>query len=157
MLSIIISCAPKNKGWVCGNDCMMSDSATWIDSGISTYKTIGIADNNITNISGLITGLIRDSSKECLSNLAYINVMYKLSTESEYISGSFSDTLGKYYLPLAPGKYDLEFAFVGYNFLQVSDVVLSSGENKLLNIQLGEGYGKNEYVILSNGELKKLK
>jgi hypothetical protein len=157
LLIVVAGCTPKNNGWICGTGLLMSESEHWIDSKITVYETIEITDTTLITIKGLITCISQDSSETYIPNLINVNVLYKLTTESEYLSGISSDSLGNYQIILNSGEYDFKFAYLGFNLLEINNILLGTGEITLLNVQLGEGFGANKYIILDNGKIKKLK
>ena len=56
----------------------------------------------------------------------------------ETSSGTTSDLDGAYNLSMSPGTYTLEFSFVGYSTLKVSDVVVTADEVTSLDVRLKE-------------------
>ena len=63
--------------------------------------------------------------------MAFANVIVKGST-----TGTTSDFDGKYSLDLEPGKYTLTFSFIGYQTIEVSEVLIKSDEVEQIDVTL---------------------
>ena len=79
--------------------------------------------------SGKVTGLIMDGEYD--EPMAFANVIVKGST-----TGTTSDFDGKYSLDLEPGKYTLTFSFIGYQTIEVSEVLIKSDEVEQIDVTL---------------------
>ena len=79
--------------------------------------------------SGKITGLVTDGEYD--EPMAFANVIVKGST-----IGTTSDFDGKYSLDLEPGKYTLTFSFIGYQTIEVSEVLIKSDKVEQIDITL---------------------
>ena len=79
--------------------------------------------------SGRITGLVMDGEYD--EPMAFANVIVKGST-----IGTTTDFDGKYSLDLEPGEYTLTFSFVGYQTIEVSEVLIKSDEVEQVDVTL---------------------
>ena len=79
--------------------------------------------------SGKVTGVIMDGEYD--EPMAFANVIVKGST-----TGTTSDFDGKYSLDLEPGKYTLTFSFIGYQTIEVSEVLIKSDEVEQIDVTL---------------------
>ena len=79
--------------------------------------------------SGKVTGLIMDGEYD--EPMAFANVIVKGST-----IGTTTDFDGKYSLDLEPGEYTLTFSFVGYQTIEVSEVLIKSDEVEQVDVTL---------------------
>ena len=79
--------------------------------------------------SGKVTGLIMDGEYD--EPMAFANVIVKGST-----IGTTTDFDGKYSLDLQPGEYTLTFSFVGYQTIEVSEVLIKSDEVEQVDVTL---------------------
>ena len=79
--------------------------------------------------SGKVTGLIMDGEYD--EPMAFANVIVKGST-----IGTTTDFDGKYSLDLEPGEYTLTFSFVGYQTIEVSEVLIKSNEVEQVDVTL---------------------
>ena len=79
--------------------------------------------------SGRITGLVMDGEYD--EPMAFANVIVKGST-----IGTTTDFDGKYSLDLQPGEYTLTFSFVGYQTIEVSEVLIKSDEVEQVDVTL---------------------
>ncbi|NNF82155.1 MAG: TonB-dependent receptor [Flavobacteriaceae bacterium] len=78
---------------------------------------------------GQVTGTIMDG--EFSEPLAFANVVVKGTT-----TGTTSDFDGKYSLSLEAGTYTLVFSFVGYDTLEITDVVITAGQDETVDVTL---------------------
>ena len=83
----------------------------------------------INSQSGKVTGLIMDGEYD--EPMAFANVIVKGST-----IGTTTDFDGKYSLDLEPGEYTLTFSFVGYQTIEVSEVLIKSDEVEQVDVTL---------------------
>ena len=79
--------------------------------------------------SGKVTGLIMDGEYD--EPMAFANVIVKGST-----IGTTTDFDGKYSLDLEPGEYTLTFSFVGYQTIEVSEVLIKSDQVEQVDVTL---------------------
>ena len=79
--------------------------------------------------SGRITGLVMDGEYD--EPMAFANVIVKGAT-----IGTTTDFDGKYSLDLQPGEYTLTFSFVGYQTIEVSEVLIKSDEVEQVDVTL---------------------
>ncbi|NQX84730.1 MAG: TonB-dependent receptor [Flavobacteriaceae bacterium] len=79
--------------------------------------------------SGTVTGTIMDG--EFAEPMAFSNVIVKGTT-----TGTTSDFDGKYSLLLEPGTYTLVFSYVGYNTQEISNVIITSDKETVIDITL---------------------
>jgi len=78
---------------------------------------------------GKISGLVMDGEYD--EPMAFANVIVKGST-----IGTTTDFDGKYSLDLEPGEYTLTFSFVGYQTIEVSEVIIKSDEVEQVDVTL---------------------
>ena len=78
---------------------------------------------------GRVAGTVNDG--EFSEPLAFANVVVKGTT-----IGTTSDFDGKYVLDLDPGNYTLVFSFVGYDTLEITDVLITAGQETALDVTL---------------------
>lgn len=79
--------------------------------------------------TGAVTGTIMDG--EFTEPMAFANILIKDTT-----TGTTSDFDGKYSLDLDPGTYTLVFSFVGYTSQEITDVVVTAGQETIVDITL---------------------
>ncbi len=80
--------------------------------------------------NGFLIGTIND--KEFNDVLPFANVLVKGST-----NGATSDFDGKYSLELTPGVYTVVFSYIGYQTKEITEVVIKSGEETIVDVTLG--------------------
>ncbi|MBT8270632.1 MAG: carboxypeptidase-like regulatory domain-containing protein, partial [Bacteroidia bacterium] len=78
---------------------------------------------------GKVVGTVIDG--EFSEPLAFANVVVKGTTK-----GTTSDFDGKYVLNLDPGNYTLVFSFVGYDTLEITDVIINANQETLVDVTL---------------------
>lgn len=86
---------------------------------------------------GVITGVVLDESTN--QSVEYANIVLFRAKDSTMVTGTITDGKGKFLLDkLSPGKYYMRIQFIGYEFLNISDLTISprSADIKLGNIQL---------------------
>ncbi|HWA33069.1 MAG TPA: TonB-dependent receptor [Cyclobacteriaceae bacterium] len=59
-----------------------------------------------------VSGLVKDKISQ--NGLPYVNVVLKNEPDSSFVTGTISDGDGRFTIVAAPGKYILDFSFVGY-------------------------------------------
>lgn len=64
-------------------------------------------------------------------------------------SGAAADLDGKYLISLEPGTYTVNFKFIGYVSRTIENVVVTSGQTTLLNINLKESVRETEVVVVT--------
>ena len=97
--------------------------------------------------SGRITGLVMDGEYD--EPMAFANVIVKGST-----IGTTTDFDGKYSLDLQPGEYTLTFSFVGYQTIEVSEVLIKSDEVEQVDVTLSTNT-LDEIIITTTVMLQK--
>ncbi|MCW5516433.1 TonB-dependent receptor [Muriicola sp. Z0-33] len=103
------------------------------------FNAIGHAQEN-----GSIVGLLSDKEANN-APLAFANVLIKNTTK-----GTTSDFDGLYEIAeVIPGKYILVFSFLGYETLEIPDVVVESGKVTEVNLALGAGSVSLDEVVLT--------
>ncbi len=90
--------------------------------------------------NGTLRGKITDTGNG--EALMFANVLVK-----ELGTGGTTDLDGAYSLSMAEGVYTLEFSYVGYATLTVTDVKIESGKVNELDVQLSEGETLTEVVV----------
>ena len=102
-------------------------------------NSIGHAQEN-----GSIVGLLSDKEANN-APLAFANVLVKGTTK-----GTTSDFDGLYKITeVAPGRYILVFSFLGYDTLEIPDVVVESGKVTEVNLALGAGSVSLDEVVVT--------
>lgn len=95
---------------------------------LTFFFFIGILAANAQ--TGKVAGTVLDG--EYNEPLAFANILVKGTTK-----GTTSDFDGKYVLDLEPGTYTLIFSFVGYENVEMNDVVIKAGQVNTLEVTLG--------------------
>jgi outer membrane receptor protein involved in Fe transport len=99
---------------------------------------IGFSQNK-----GTVYGVLTDKNKD-KSTLPFANANIKNTNLS-----ATTDENGKYKISLAPGKYIIQFSFLGYESIEVP-ITIKAGEDLLVNRSLGSNsYQLNDVVIKS--------
>jgi TonB-dependent receptor len=91
---------------------------------------------------GKITGVINDA--EVNDVLPFANVSVKGTS-----IGATSDFEGDYIIEVEEGVYTLNFSFLGYETLEVTDVVVKAGETKDLNITMRSSASALDEVVIN--------
>ena len=92
--------------------------------------------------SGIITGTVNDGEYNDI--LPFANVIIKDSQR-----GALSDFEGKYSLELKPGIYTVQFSFVGYQTLEINEVIVKNGETTVVDVTLKASTAKLDEVIIT--------
>lgn len=92
--------------------------------------------------SGIITGTVNDGEYNDI--LPFANVIIKDSQR-----GALSDFEGKYSLELKPGIYTVQFSFVGYQTLEINEVIVKNGETIVVDVTLKASTAKLDEVIIT--------
>ena len=92
--------------------------------------------------NGKISGVIKDG--EFNDVLPFANVVVK-GTEK----GATSDFEGAYDLTIAPGTYTLVFSFLGYQNMEITDVMVTANQTQELNVTLLPESNQLQEVILT--------
>ena len=82
----------------------------------------------------VITGTIQDG--EFNDPLPFANVILKTADGETNLGGSTSDFDGKYSFEVTQGSYLLEFSYVGYGTKKITDVVISSDAEMIVDVTL---------------------
>lgn len=98
--------------------------------------------------SGIISGTILDESNGSL--LPGVNISIK-----ELKKTITSDSEGKFiFRNIAPGAYELEFSFVGYQTKSVSDVIVTNNETSNLTVTLDSKKNVLDEVVITRTKAK---
>ena len=92
--------------------------------------------------TGIVAGKVIDG--EYNDVLPFANILVKGTT-----SGTTSDFDGKYELELDPGTYTLVFSFVGYQTIEISDVIITVDNVTDLEVTLNASENALEEVVLT--------
>ena len=84
---------------------------------------------NVNAQTGKITGTIMDG--EFNEPMAFANVLIKNTTK-----GTTSDFDGKYFIDVEAGNYTLVFSYIGYQTIEISDVVVKSNDEVIVDVTL---------------------
>ncbi|NOQ92065.1 MAG: TonB-dependent receptor plug domain-containing protein, partial [Flavobacteriaceae bacterium] len=101
----------------------------------------GLTANIIFAQKGELLGKVLD--KEYNDILPFANVLVKNSS-----FGTTTDFEGNYSLKLKEGNYTVVFSFIGYETIEINDVVIKSNEVVELNASIGPLENKLEEVIV---------
>lgn len=93
------------------------------------FIIIGLVVNHIVAQKGDIMGTIIDTEYNDI--LPFASVVIK-----ESASGTTSDFEGKYEMALAPGTYTIMFSFIGYETVEVSDVIIEADQLTELSVNM---------------------
>lgn len=91
---------------------------------------------------GKIAGVINDA--EVNDILPFANAYIKGTT-----TGTTSDFEGDYVLEVEEGTYTVVFSFVGYETLEVSDVIVKAGETTDLDVTMKSSAGALDEIIIT--------
>lgn len=84
---------------------------------------------NVNAQTGKIAGTIMDG--EFNEPMAFANVLIKNTTK-----GTTSDFDGKYFIDVEAGNYNLVFSYIGYQTIEISDVVVKSNDEVIVDVTL---------------------
>jgi len=84
---------------------------------------------NVNGQTGKIAGTIMDG--EFNEPMAFANVLIKNTTK-----GTTSDFDGKYFIDVEAGNYTLVFSYIGYQTIEISDVVVKSDDEVIVDVTL---------------------
>ena len=84
---------------------------------------------NVNGQTGKIAGTIMDG--EFNEPMAFANVLIKNTTK-----GTTSDFDGKYFIDVEAGNYTLVFSYIGYQTIEISDVVVKSNDEVIVDVTL---------------------
>jgi len=96
---------------------------------------------------GTLRGTILDGTNG--ETVPFANILIK-----ETGSGTTSDLDGTYTLSLSAGTYSLEFSFIGYASLTVSDVTVVDGEVNVLDVAMSEETELLEEVVVTAKQIR---
>jgi hypothetical protein len=103
-----------------------------------------------TEIKGTIQGKVAD--KVTKSPLAGVNIIL-LNTEP--VRGAASDINGDFIIENIPvGRYDIKVMYIGYETLIFPEILIGSGKEAVLNIELIESPVESEEVVISSTIVK---
>lgn len=91
---------------------------------------------------GILTGTIID--EEYNDILPFATVIIK-----ELQDGTTTDFDGKYTLKANPGNYTIQFSYLGYQTLEINDVIIKEGETTYLDIALQPITGQLSEVVVT--------
>jgi len=105
-----------------------------------------------------ITQTIRGNIIDKESKAPLIGATAVLFKDSVLLQGNYSDENGNYRFEAAPvGRVSIRFSFVGFNEVFINNVVVTTGKEVILNIEMEENAEKLEAVTISaeknNGEV----
>jgi len=108
---------------------------------------LSFAQNNKQNIRGIIT----DKLSQTTLTGATVQIVGK-----NYNKGTVTDTNGSYILPeLLPDRYEIKASFIGYKELIIPNVIVTSGKETILDIEMEENVTSlNEIIINGNRKEK---
>ncbi|MFT4737302.1 MAG: TonB-dependent receptor [Cyclobacteriaceae bacterium] len=95
---------------------------------------------------GTLRGTIKDAALQ--EGLPFSTVQVKGTT-----NGNVTDFEGDYVLKLDPGTYIIQVSFIGYNTIEVTDVVINSDEVTILNASLEEETQMMEAVVVTAAQI----
>lgn len=97
--------------------------------------------------SQVITGVVTDKITSIPIQFVNVSVL-----NSQPFMGAITDSLGAFTLPNVPnGRYDIEVSFIGYHKKVIREVLVVSGKQTQLDIDLEESLAQlNEVVIRPN-------
>lgn len=105
------------------------------------FSAIGFAQNK-----GTITGIVLDKEVDN-TPLPFANVFIKGTT-----IGTTTEFEGNYSFQVSPGTYTLVFSFIGYQTIEVPNVIVSSGKTTTVNktLSASEGVSLSEIQITAS-------
>ncbi len=110
---------------------------------ITLIPSLVFAKNNTQNIRGVVT--------DKLSQTPLTGVALQISSLQK---GTTTDTLGKYVLSnIPPDRYEIKVSCLGYKGITISNIVVSSGKEVILDIALEEAFSQlGEVVVNANNK-----
>ncbi|WP_229599229.1 carboxypeptidase-like regulatory domain-containing protein [Runella sp. CRIBMP] len=98
----------------------------------------------IAQSSQVVTGVVTDKITSLPIQFAYVSVL-----NSQPFIGAFTDSLGAFLLPIVPtGRYDIEVSFIGYHKRVIREVLVVSGKQTQLDIDLEESLTQLDEVVI---------
>ncbi|MDT0606662.1 TonB-dependent receptor [Croceitalea rosinachiae] len=91
---------------------------------------------------GVLTGTLNDG--EFNDVLPFANVLIKGTT-----TGTTSDFDGKYTLDLEEGTYTIVFSYVGYQTKEITDVIITSGKETIVDVTLNPAANQLDEVVVT--------
>jgi iron complex outermembrane receptor protein len=111
---------------------MKANKTKWILSGLVSFVLINSLSTKILGQSATLQGTITDAeTKEILTGANVVIASKEVET------GTSTNLKGEYrFHNLLAGRYLLTVTYIGYEIKNITNLVLSAGETKLLNIAL---------------------
>lgn len=108
---------------------------------------LSFAQNNLQKIRGVIT----DKLSQTTLPGAAVQIINRADNK-----GTTSDENGNYTLSdLSPDRYELKISYLGYKDVQLSNIVITSGKETILDIEMEEKVTDlNEVVVTANSKEK---
>lgn len=103
------------------------------------------------------TQTIRGTVVDQESKFPLIGVNILLTTDKGDTKGAVTELDGSYVLEKAPlGRHTVEFSYIGYENVLLNNIIVSSGKEVILNIEMREGIELEEVVVYgtTTGETK---
>lgn len=108
---------------------------------IFLFPLISYGQNNTQTIRGIII--------DKLSQTPIIGATVQILSLKK---GSKTDTLGKYALTeIPPDRYDIYVSYAGYKSMTISNVVVTSGKEVIIEIALEESFNQLNQVVVKSG------
>lgn len=110
------------------------------------YPLLLIMSINIVSAQSrqVVTGVVTDKITSLPIQFANVSVL-----NSQPFIGAFTDSLGAFILPIVPtGRYDIEVSFTGYHKRVIREVLVVSGKQTQLDINLEESLTQLDEVVI---------
>lgn len=92
---------------------------------------------------GKVSGKIIDGTFQ--DPVPFANIQLKGTTE-----GTTTDFDGAYYMELSPGTYTMIYSFVGYETVEISEIIVAEGKTTQIDVVLNEAAEGLEEVIVTS-------
>ncbi len=110
------------------------------------YPLLLIMSINIVSAQSrqVVTGVVTDKITSLPIQFANVSIL-----NSQPFIGAFTDSLGVFILPIVPtGRYDIEVSFIGYHKRVIREVLVVSGKQTQLDIDLEESLTQLDEVVI---------